>query len=159
MTARGNCATRRALSMLLIATILLVALCAASAQNFKKSHIRMQKLCSRHLSDALYIVCRGRGYNGPFPNSDEDETEVDPTGPGLVEECCYHRCTYETLERYCRPLPKDKQVDPGEAIIEESFILKLPYSVSTTKELSAEQRSQTEADNADDAIKHFTRQH
>lgn len=31
--------------------------------------------------------------------------------------------------------------------------MKLPYSVSATKELSAEQRSQTEADNADDAIK------
>lgn len=104
--------------MFLIATILLVALRVASAeQNYRKSHIRMQKLCSRRLSDALYVVCRDRGYNGPFPNSDEDDTEVDPTGPGLVEECCYHRCTYETLERYCKPLPKDKQVDPGEAIM------------------------------------------
>lgn len=107
----GDFATCKARPVLLFALVLLSVLHNVSTQvTLRKSHIRMQKLCSRSLSDALYLVCRERGYNEPFSYSGEDEPRVDP-GPGLVEECCYHSCSYEQLERYCKPLPEEKRVD------------------------------------------------
>ncbi|XP_071554333.1 uncharacterized protein [Temnothorax nylanderi] len=134
--------------VLLIALVLLNVLYATDAQAYKKSHIRMQKLCSRKLSDALYIVCRERGYNEPFSYSN-DEPRAD-RGPGLVEECCYHQCTYEQLEQYCKPLPEETQVDSRDDVIDQSYIANLPHS--TTKDL-LEQHSQTELEYAGDAIK------
>lgn len=107
----GDRATCKARPVLLFALVLLSVLNVVDTQvTLRKSHIRMQKLCSRSLSDALYLVCRERGYNEPFSYSGEDEPRVD-SGPGLVEECCYHSCSYEQLERYCKPLPEEKRVD------------------------------------------------
>ncbi|XP_018368979.1 PREDICTED: insulin-like growth factor II isoform X1 [Trachymyrmex cornetzi] len=141
-------------AVLLTALIFLSVLYAADADNviFKKSHQRMQKLCSRKLSDALQVMCRDRGYNEPF-YSNEDESRIDP-GPGLVEECCYHQCTYEQMEQYCKPLPAEKRIDSRD-VIDLSYIANLPHS--TTKDL-LEQHSQTEMDYAGDAIKRFTQQ-
>jgi len=104
-------------AMLLTALIFLSVLYAADADNviFKKSHQRMQKLCSRKLSDALQVMCRDRGYNEPF-YSNEDESRIDP-GPGLVEECCYHQCTYEQMEQYCKPLPAEKRIDSRDDVM------------------------------------------
>ncbi|CAL1685377.1 unnamed protein product [Lasius platythorax] len=107
----GDHATCKTRPVLLFALVLLSVLSAADTQvTLRKSHIRMQKLCSRSLSDALYLVCKERGYNEPFSYSGEDEPRGD-SGPGLVEECCYHSCSYEQLERYCKPLPEEKRVD------------------------------------------------
>lgn len=98
-------------AILFIALVVLSVLYAADAGvAFRKSQVRMQKLCSRKLSDALHIVCRDRGYNEAFSYSNEDESRVDP-GPGLVEECCYHQCTYGQLEQYCKPLPEEKRIN------------------------------------------------
>lgn len=105
----GDRVTCKARPVLLFVLILLSILHIADSQvTYRKSHIKMQKLCSRSLSDALYLVCRERGYNEPY--SGEEEPRVD-SGPGLVEECCYHSCGYHQLERYCKPLPEEKQVD------------------------------------------------
>ncbi|XP_025992624.1 bombyxin B-5 isoform X2 [Solenopsis invicta] len=142
-------------AMLLIALVFLCSLYAADAQsNFRRSHIRMQKLCSRKLSDALYLICRERGYNEPFSYSNEDEPRVDP-GPGLVDECCYHQCTLGMLEAYCKPLPEEKRAGLRDDVIDQSYLANLPHS--TTKEL-LEQHPQTEMDYAGDAIKRFAQQ-
>ncbi|XP_018307633.1 insulin-like growth factor II isoform X1 [Mycetomoellerius zeteki] len=137
-------------AVLLTALIFMSVLYAADADNviFKKSHQRMQKLCSRKLSDALQVMCRDRGYNEPF-YSNEDESRIDP-GPGLVEECCYHQCTYEQMEQYCKPLPAEKRIDSRDDVIDLSYIANLSHS--TTKDL-LEQHSQTEIGYAGDAIK------
>nr|QTE34461.1 insulin-like peptide 2a [Cataglyphis nodus] len=143
-------ATCKARPVLLLALVLLSVLHIVNTQvTLRKSHIRMQKLCSRSLSDALYLVCRERGYNEPFSYSGEDEPRVDP-GPGLVEECCYHSCSYEQLERYCKPLPEEKRVDSRHDVIEESYIVNLPY---TMKEISSEQNPRSEMEYISGAIK------
>ncbi|XP_028046271.1 bombyxin B-5 isoform X2 [Monomorium pharaonis] len=140
---------------LLIALISLSALHAADAQDtYRKSHIKMQKLCSRKLSDALYLVCRERGYNEPFSYSNEDEPRGDP-GPGLVDECCYHQCTLGMLEAYCKPLPEEKRVGSRDDVIDQSYLANLPHS--TTKDL-LEQHPQAGMDYAGDAIKRFAQQ-
>ncbi|XP_011145815.1 insulin-like growth factor I isoform X1 [Harpegnathos saltator] len=83
------------------------------------------RLCSRNLSDALYLVCRERGYNS-YSYSDDDETQVD-NGPGLVDECCYHACSYEQLERYCKPIPGEKQ-DESRDVIDGTYIsVRMPF--------------------------------
>ncbi|KAL0125763.1 hypothetical protein PUN28_004667 [Cardiocondyla obscurior] len=148
MLVRGDRVANGA--VLLVALVLISVLYTIDAQvTYKKSHIRMQKLCSRKLSDALYIVCRERGYNEPFSYSSEDEPRADP-GPGLVEECCYHQCTYEQLEQYCKPLPEEKRVDSRDDVIDQSYIANLPHS--TTKDF-LEQHPQTEMGYTGDAIK------
>jgi len=115
MMVRGSRAMNEA--VLLIALVFLSALYSADAEViFKRSHLRMQKLCSRKLSDAMYVVCLHRGYNEPFSYSNEDEPRADP-GPGLVEECCYHQCTYEQLEQYCKPLPEEKRINSREDVM------------------------------------------
>ncbi|KAK0174892.1 hypothetical protein PV327_010607 [Microctonus hyperodae] len=62
------------------------------------------RLCSKSLSDALYLVCSNRGYNEPFSNNGDDDTKPSvPSGPGIVEECCHRWCSYAQLEQYCKP--------------------------------------------------------
>lgn len=62
------------------------------------------RLCSRSLSDALFLICQGRGYNSPFSYSSEDELRTtSTTGPGLVDECCLQSCSITQLEMYCKP--------------------------------------------------------
>ncbi|XP_011868154.1 PREDICTED: bombyxin B-5-like [Vollenhovia emeryi] len=144
MTVLANRALNGA--VLLVALVFFNVLYAIDAQViYKKSHVRMQKLCSRKLSDALYTVCRERGYNEPY--NDEDELETDP-GPGLVEECCYHYCTIEQLEQYCKPLPDGKQDSNYEIVA--SYVANLPHS--TIKDVMV----QTERGNTGDAIKRYT---
>lgn len=103
-------------AVILIVLVFLNVLYAQTTEVVRKKYTRMQKLCSRRLSDALYIVCRERGYNEPFSYSNEDEPRADP-GPGLVEECCYHMCTYEQLEQYCKPLPEDTRIDSRDDVM------------------------------------------
>lgn len=58
------------------------------------------RVCSSSLSDLLYLVCLGRGYNEPR----------DGTGAGeLVEMCCMKRCTYKYLLQYCKPAKTDEE--------------------------------------------------
>ncbi|XP_011266656.1 insulin-1 isoform X2 [Camponotus floridanus] len=133
----GDRVTCKARPVFLFVLVLLSILHIADSQvTLRKSHIRMQKLCSRSLSDALYLVCRERGYNEPFSYSGEDEPRVDP-GPGLVEECCYHSCSYYQLERYCKPLPEERHDVIGESYM--GSVVNLPFSMT-----SSEQRSGTE---------------
>ncbi|EZA50633.1 Insulin-like growth factor I [Ooceraea biroi] len=137
-------------TVLLLALLLLNVLLAAGYVPYKKSHLKMQKLCSKSLSDALYVVCRESGYNEPFSYSGEDEPRAD-TGPGLVEECCYHSCSYDQLTQYCKPLPEEKRADSRD-VIGESNVANLPYSTST-RDLSSEQNPPLEMDHVGGAIK------
>ncbi|KAG6558395.1 insulin-like growth factor [Microplitis demolitor] len=67
-----------------------------------RPHQKTIRLCSKSLSDALYLVCSTRGFNEPFSNNGDDNSKA-PTGPGIVEECCHRWCSYEQLEQYCKP--------------------------------------------------------
>lgn len=60
------------------------------------------QLCSKSLSDALYLVCNGRGYNEPFTYN-EGMQSLRASTIGLVDECCYQSCSMEQLEQYCKP--------------------------------------------------------
>lgn len=72
------------------------------------------RLCSRSLSDALYLICQGRGYNSPFSYSSEDDTRTTNTnGPGLVDECCLQSCNIKQLELYCKPPNDDSTSQDG----------------------------------------------
>lgn len=88
----------RARTIVLVGLVLLTLLDAVNGIPYKRSLLR---LCSKSLSDALYLACKGRGYNEPFSYSGEDDP-MD-VGPGLAEECCYHQCSYAQLEQYCKP--------------------------------------------------------
>lgn len=146
MTSGDHAMTCKTRLVFLFALVLLIVLSVVDSQvALKKSHIRMQKLCSRSLSDALYMVCKDHGgYNEPFSYSGEDEPRVG-SGPGLVEECCYHSCSYEQLERYCKP-PPDSRHD----VIEKSY-LNLP--LSTTRDLSSEQSPRSKMEYVNSTIK------
>ncbi|KOX67222.1 Insulin-like peptide [Melipona quadrifasciata] len=96
----------RARTMVLVGLVLLTLLDTVNSTPYKRSLLR---LCSKSLSDALYLACKGRGYNEPFSYSGEDDP-MDSVGPGLAEECCYHQCSYAQLEQYCKP-DKSSSVD------------------------------------------------
>ncbi|KAL6265604.1 hypothetical protein P5V15_002398 [Pogonomyrmex californicus] len=115
-------------AILLIALVFLNVLYTIDGQvSYKKA--RLQKLCSRKLSDALHIVCQERGYNEPYSSSNEDNTGVYR---GVVEECCYHACTYEQLERYCKPLPEEEQSITEDDQLDNKFVSILTTDQPTT---------------------------
>ncbi|KAL7303194.1 hypothetical protein TKK_0004397 [Trichogramma kaykai] len=94
--------------MMLIGSALLPAPSGVEAFSLhRRLPRRSVRLCSRSLSDALYLLCKDRGYNEPFSSSDEEEIR-HATGPGLVEECCYNACSIQQMEQYCKPR-KDKK--------------------------------------------------
>lgn len=96
----------RARTIVLVGLMLLTLLDTVNSTPYKRSLLR---LCSKSLSDALYLACKDRGYNEPFSYSSED-SPMDSVGPGLAEECCYHTCTYTQLQQYCKP-EKSSSVD------------------------------------------------
>ncbi|XP_043493370.1 insulin-like growth factor I [Polistes fuscatus] len=105
---------------------------------FERSNMRTLRLCSRRLSDALYLVCSDRGYNEPFSYSSEDE-QRGPTGPGLVEECCYHSCSYVQLEQYCKQKSEKKRGGSRDNI-KSIRIVNLPDSFLEIHTLSKEEK-------------------
>ncbi|XP_076230798.1 insulin-like growth factor 2 [Calliopsis andreniformis] len=134
MISSKRCRTRR---MVLLGLILLTLLDTVSGIPYKRS----LRLCSKSLSDALYLACKGRGYNEPFSYSDEDEPQ-DPLGPGLAEECCYRQCSYSQLEQYCKP---DKS-SSADVVKKPVWIVNtIPYP-SMRPEASSEERSRSDID-------------
>lgn len=59
------------------------------------------RYCSKNLSNALSLVCMGRGYNEPSMNNGSNGESG-----GVVRECCLDSsgCSYYDLEKYCKPL-------------------------------------------------------
>lgn len=113
--------------VLLAAFLLLSVLSIVDSVPLNKSLRGTLRLCSRSLSDALYLVCRERGYNGY--SYGDDEPRVD-NGQGLVDECCYHPCTYEQLEQYCKPMPGEKRDESRDVMwvdVSLSFIFIIRY--------------------------------
>lgn len=107
-----SCATvrrGRAKRMVLLGLVLLMLLDSVIGNPYKRSLLR---LCSKNLSDALYLACKGRGYNEPFVYSTEEDQLQTTEGSGLAEECCYHVCTYSQLEQYCKP----HKTSPADAV-------------------------------------------
>lgn len=98
----------RARTIVLVGLVLLMLLDTINSIPYKRSLVR---LCSKDLSDALYLACKDRGYNEPFSYSGEDDPK-DSVGPGLAEECCYHQCSYSQLEQYCKP----NRTNPTDAV-------------------------------------------
>uniref|UniRef100_A0A8D0BZ55 Insulin n=1 Tax=Salvator merianae TaxID=96440 RepID=A0A8D0BZ55_SALMN len=79
-----------------------------------------QHLCGSHLVEALYLVCRDRGFyyspktrrnieqppvNGPLQNDVEalpfQSQDFQKTKRGIVQECCENTCSLYDLENYC----------------------------------------------------------
>ncbi|XP_014469388.1 PREDICTED: insulin-like growth factor I [Dinoponera quadriceps] len=138
---------RASKAVLLAAFLLLNVLSIVDSVPLNKSLRGTLRLCSRSLSDALYIVCRERGYNG-YSYGDDDEPRAD-NGQGLVDECCYHPCTYEQLEQYCKPIPGEKR-DESRDVMEETYrIVHMPFPYAA-RDLSEES---PEMDYAGGAIK------
>ena len=78
---------------------------AESKSVYKRFSRGAVRLCSKNLSDALYLLCKDRGgFHEPFSNS--EESDVGPQnknpGPGLVEECCYNACGIDQMAQYCK---------------------------------------------------------
>ncbi|KAK1130894.1 hypothetical protein K0M31_017198 [Melipona bicolor] len=129
----------RARTIVLVGLVLLTLLDTVNSTPYKRSLLR---LCSKSLSDALYLACKGRGYNEPFSYSGEDDP-MDSVGPGLAEECCYHQCSYAQLEQYCKP-DKSSSVD---AVRSPVWIKQYPYlSERSAASSSSEERSRSNND-------------
>ncbi|XP_058788705.1 insulin-like growth factor I [Phymastichus coffea] len=111
-SARRKCPARQRLLerwptvlMLLLLGSLMLSWHEAEANSVhRRFYRRAVRLCSKNLSDALYLICKERGFNEPFGNSGEVERHA--SGPGLVEECCYNACSLEQMEQYCKPASK-----------------------------------------------------
>ncbi|KAK2582214.1 hypothetical protein KPH14_004566 [Odynerus spinipes] len=127
-----------ALTILLLLNLLATMDCAPH----RRSHLRTLRLCSKRLSDALYLVCSDTGYNEPFPYNDEDKPR-GPPGPGLVEECCYHSCSYEQLEQYCKPTSEEKRGGSRDVIEESIRIVNLPDSSTEIQSPSREEKTRS----------------
>ncbi|XP_076681531.1 insulin-like peptide isoform X2 [Andrena cerasifolii] len=128
--ASPGCRVRR---MILLGLVLLALLDTVSGIPYKRS---LQRLCSKSLSDALALACKERGYNEPFPNSDEEGPQYT-VGPGLVEECCYHQCSYAQLQQYCKP---DK-ASPADAVNKPVWIVDMPSNPARAGTSSEEEES------------------
>ncbi|XP_012141493.1 uncharacterized protein LOC100880980 [Megachile rotundata] len=128
----------RTRTIVLLGLVLLTLLVTVNGTPYKRSLLR---LCSKNLSDALYLACKGRGYNEPFSYSGEDDPQ-DSLGPGLAEECCYHQCSYAQLEQYCKP-DKNNPVDVEKNSI---WIEKLPYPSTRPGTSSLEEKSRSDID-------------
>ncbi|ESO89360.1 hypothetical protein LOTGIDRAFT_154465 [Lottia gigantea] len=88
-----------------------------------------ERLCGRNLANALDLVCYDRGFhwevskrsdiNHPAKRRNRRMIDVfiDKRNyhgrRGVVEECCYIGCTYETLESYCAEPGDEALVRPG----------------------------------------------
>ncbi|XP_066591201.1 insulin-like growth factor II [Prorops nasuta] len=139
------------MTMLRILVVLAIVELTA-ARPYRISHQRTLRLCSRSLSDALYLACRGRGYNEPFSYSGEEE-QRGPAGPGLVEECCYHSCSYAQLQQYCKPSSEDAQASSRD-VMEETFQMANVANTSASRgELSSEERSRSGVNEIDEMKK------
>jgi hypothetical protein len=109
--SRWPCLRMLLLGLLLLGPLLLALTEAGpvlAGSGHRRFYRRAVRLCSRSLSDALYLLCKDRGYNEPFSSSGETEVR-HTTGPGLVEECCYNACSIEQMEQYCKPRGKQPQ--------------------------------------------------
>ncbi|XP_046748084.1 insulin-like growth factor I, adult form [Diprion similis] len=124
--SNGRTTTRRAtgtptMALVLLALTVLLQLLLMAHQSEARPSYTPLRLCSRSLSDALYLVCKDRGFNEPFSYSGEDNDEeesrpVTNTGSrrlSLVQECCHRYCTLEHLERYCKPAQPTRREDPA----------------------------------------------
>ncbi|XP_076169041.1 insulin-like growth factor 2 [Ptiloglossa arizonensis] len=131
--------------MVLVSLILLVAfLDTVNGVPYKRSLLR---LCSRSLSDALALACKDRGYNEPFSYSAETDPQ-DSMGPGLVEECCYHQCSFSHLQQYC----KQDTESSGGAVDKSVWIVSLPYP-SGRPGTTSEEKSRSDTDYVAGTIK------
>ncbi|XP_015429190.1 PREDICTED: uncharacterized protein LOC107185927 [Dufourea novaeangliae] len=134
----------RAKRMVLLGLVLLALLDTVTGIPYKRSLLR---LCSKSLSDALYLTCKGRGYNEPFSYSGEDDPQ-DTDGPGLAEECCYRQCSYTQLEQYCKP----SNSSPVDAVKKPVWIVN-SANPSVRPETSSEERSRSAIDYVAGTIK------
>uniref|UniRef100_UPI00358FFA48 insulin-like growth factor I isoform X2 n=1 Tax=Myxine glutinosa TaxID=7769 RepID=UPI00358FFA48 len=66
-----------------------------------------ETLCGAELVDALQFVCGTRGFHFLKHSSFKSPRRVER---GIVEECCFRRCTLRLLESYCANTAK---VDRG----------------------------------------------
>lgn len=144
MTSRRNCSTigtkgfgtaTIALTILLLLNLFATMDCAPHT----RFRLKTMRLCSRRLSDALNLMCSGTGYNEPYSYNGDDKPRA-PSGPGLVEECCYRTCSYEQLEQYCKPTPEDKQGGSRDVIGESIRIVNLPDSPAEVQSPSKEEK-------------------
>lgn len=115
MMTRGVCTMIKTTILLLTLVLLNVVFAAyipsveTPARGLSKIRRSLPKLCSTALSNTLAIVCRDHGYNEPFSHS-ENQQRYSLPGPGLVDECCYHSCTIQQLQQYCKA-PSEKKSD------------------------------------------------
>ncbi|XP_076294020.1 insulin-like growth factor 1 [Lasioglossum baleicum] len=137
----------RAKRMVLLGLVLLTLLDSVIGIPYKRSLLR---LCSKNLSDALYLACKGRGYNEPFSYSAEDDPQ-DPEGPGLAEECCYRMCSYTQLEQYCKP----NKSSPADAVRNSAWIVN-SVDPSVRPGTSSEERSRSDIDYVAGTVKYKT---
>ncbi|XP_063978853.1 insulin-like growth factor I [Diachasmimorpha longicaudata] len=85
------------------------------------------RLCSKSLSDALNLICLGRGYNEPFSYGDDIESNSRDwsLSTGIIRDCCNQPCSFEQLEQYCKPRPSEKKSNSG---IKDSLrVANLPF--------------------------------
>ncbi|XP_034249776.1 uncharacterized protein LOC117650445 [Thrips palmi] len=67
-----------------------------------RHHIELERrqLCGRNLSEALRLLCAGRGYYSPDSASGSSSRHGDT---GVATECCSQGCSQQELELYCQP--------------------------------------------------------
>ena len=114
-TMKSSAATRscHAWSYVLVAVVVIQVLGFSYAMPYGSGQQTI-RLCSKSLSDALFLICQGRGYNSPFSYSGEDELRTtSTTGPGLVDECCLQSCSIKQLEMYCKPTSDESNSQDG----------------------------------------------
>ncbi|XP_044001723.1 insulin-like growth factor I [Aphidius gifuensis] len=75
------------------------------------------RYCSTNLGNALSLVCMGRGYNEP---SDKSYYEYNESySIGAADECCRDGCSYDDLEKYCKPLDSSSKYNFRLAMMEK----------------------------------------
>ncbi|KPP66907.1 insulin-like growth factor II-like, partial [Scleropages formosus] len=70
--------------------------------------VSTETLCGGELVDALQFVCGYRGFYFSRPTSRSNSRRSQK---GIVEECCFKRCSLSLLEQYCaKPAKSERDV-------------------------------------------------
>ncbi|XP_006861089.1 PREDICTED: insulin-like growth factor II [Chrysochloris asiatica] len=90
-------------SMLWLSTFLALALCCLAAYR------PIETLCGGELVDTLQFVCGDRGFYFSRPVNRYNHRRAR----GIVEECCFQRCSLALLETYCATPAKSERDVPA----------------------------------------------
>ncbi|KAL4613460.1 insulin-like growth factor II [Arapaima gigas] len=94
--------------------------------------VSAETLCGGELVDALQFVCGFRGFYFSRPTSRWNNRRSQK---GIVEECCFKRCSLSLLEQYCAKPAKSERDVSATSVQSTPLVLPVVYQDAPRKPL------------------------